>query len=130
MCGKALILIHTASRESQGRVVPEAMAARMPVVAYDVGGMHESLVHTRTGFLAPFGDVSALAGYLERLASYPHLRHQLGENGYHRVRELFTTDQTAKRVTSLIDAVLQRSNQPRFQQVHFLPGVTRSTPGP
>jgi len=44
--------------------VVEAMAARLPVIATDVGGIPELVEHDRTGILVPAGDADALASAL------------------------------------------------------------------
>lgn len=106
-CG-ADILIHTSRQESQGRVFLEAMAARLPVVAYDVGGIRESVVAGETGFLVPFGDVNGLAQSLAQLVSDAALRKQMGERGYQRVSQLFTAERTAQQVNAVIESTLRR----------------------
>ncbi len=55
-----LFLLPSAS-ESFGLVALEAMAAGVPVVASDTGGLPEVVVNGETGFLAPVGDVEAMA---------------------------------------------------------------------
>ncbi len=43
------------------------MASGVPVVASDVGGLPEVVEHGVTGFLAPVGDVDAMAEYCLQL---------------------------------------------------------------
>ncbi len=54
------------SAEGLSNAVMEAMAARLPVVATDVGGNGELLEGGR-GVLVPYGDSQALAGALDRI---------------------------------------------------------------
>ncbi len=61
------VLLLPSETESFGLVALEAMASGVPVVASDVGGLPEVVVHGKTGFLAPVGDVDAMAGYCVRL---------------------------------------------------------------
>src|SRR5262249_26066489 len=56
----------------------EAMAAGIPVVATQVGGMAEVVEDGVTGLLAPSGDDPALAGQILRLAEQPEMREQMG----------------------------------------------------
>ncbi|RJP75080.1 MAG: glycosyltransferase family 1 protein [Desulfobacteraceae bacterium] len=75
------ILVHTSPDESFGRVIVEAMAAGKPVVGFDSGGISEIIEHERCGFLAPRGDVSAIASFVIRLVREKDLRITFGEQG-------------------------------------------------
>jgi len=57
------LLLLPSETESFGLVALEAMASGVPVVASDVGGLPEVVEHGVTGFLAPVGDIDAMAGY-------------------------------------------------------------------
>ncbi len=61
------VLLLPSETESFGLVALEAMASGVPVVASDVGGLPEVVEHGVTGFLAPVGDVDAMAGYCLQL---------------------------------------------------------------
>jgi glycosyltransferase involved in cell wall biosynthesis len=101
------IFLHTSVRDAHPRSVLEAMAASLPVVAYDTDGVGETVVSGQTGYLVPPGDTVALAEALEQLVSHPQLRVQLGDQGYQRVARQFTAEQTARRIQSVIDQVLE-----------------------
>lgn len=49
------------STESFGLVALEAMASGVPVVATEVGGLPEVVIHGEAGYLAPVGDVETMA---------------------------------------------------------------------
>lgn len=55
----------------------EAMAAGVPVISTDVGGVGDLVVHGETGWLVPPNDPAALARGLERLLGDPGLRCRL-----------------------------------------------------
>jgi L-malate glycosyltransferase len=61
------VLLLPSETESFGLVALEAMASGVPVVASDVGGLPEVVVHGVTGFLAPVGDIDTMAGYCLQL---------------------------------------------------------------
>jgi len=67
----------------------EAMAAGLPVVATDVGGVAESVIDGETGLLVPPGDPGALASALDRLLADSALRLRLGAAGRERARRHF-----------------------------------------
>ena len=69
--------------------VLEAMAAGLPVVATDVGGVAEAVEDGETGLLVPATDAEALARALERLLADGELRRRLGAAGRARALSLF-----------------------------------------
>jgi glycosyltransferase involved in cell wall biosynthesis len=68
------ILILPSHTEGLGLVLLEAMSQGLPVVASDVGGIPEIVVHEVTGLLFPVGDADALAALLSRLIGDKGLR--------------------------------------------------------
>jgi glycosyltransferase involved in cell wall biosynthesis len=65
--------------EARALVVQEAMAAGAPVVASDVGGLHDLVAGT--GLLVPPADPEALAAAVDRILADPSLRDELAGNG-------------------------------------------------
>jgi len=63
LLARADLFLLPSSTESFGLVALEAMASGVPVIASDVGGIPEVVKHGETGFLAPVGDVDAMASY-------------------------------------------------------------------
>lgn len=76
--------------EAFGLVLVEAMLAKLPVVASDVGGIPECVTGEETGLLVPVDDVAALASAIQRLLADPALCAKLGEAGLTRARKLFS----------------------------------------
>lgn len=81
------ILVHTSRRESFGMVLVEAMAAGVPVVANDLGGMQEVVADGVTGYLVPPGDAATLAARIDLLLADAGLRERMGDAGRTRVIE-------------------------------------------
>lgn len=68
------------SDETWGLVVNEAMASGLPAIVSDRVGCGPDLVRPgETGAVYPLGDVSALAGEIERFATDPGLARAMGE---------------------------------------------------
>lgn len=71
----------------------EAMAAGLPIISTDVGGVGEVVEHGRTGLLAARGDDAALAEAVLRLAGDADLRRRMGRQGQERARAVFSESQ-------------------------------------
>jgi glycosyltransferase involved in cell wall biosynthesis len=78
--------------EGMGRVLLEAMAAGVPVVANRVGGIVELVIHNETGLLVEPHDVNQLADAITILARDTGLRLRMGEKGRQRVTDTFSAE--------------------------------------
>jgi glycosyltransferase involved in cell wall biosynthesis len=79
----------------------EAMALGLPVVATDVVGTRDVVVHDVTGYLVRPGDPSAMAAALEPLLADATLRSRLGEAGRQVVADRFTLAEMSRRLEAL-----------------------------
>ena len=70
---QASVLLYTSPKEGWGLSVVEANACGTLVVASDSPGLRESVLHGKTGFLVPHGDVPALAQRIDQLLADPAL---------------------------------------------------------
>ena len=70
----------------------EAMAAGVPCVATDVGGIPDVIDHEESGLLAPAGDALALSRHLARLAGDSTLRAKIASRGLRRAVDSFSDD--------------------------------------
>lgn len=72
---RASFSLMTSTTEGQSLVLLESMAAGCIPISYDIRyGPEELLVDGETGFLVPAGDLTALAGAIERFLSLPPRR--------------------------------------------------------
>lgn len=101
------VLVH-ASRtpEPFGQVIIEGMAAELPVVATEGGGVREIIENGRTGLLVPMGDPGALAQALGQLLSQPERARRLAAAGRRHVLEHFTIEQSARHSEALYERLL------------------------
>ncbi|MBI4468811.1 MAG: glycosyltransferase family 4 protein [Acidobacteria bacterium] len=99
---RALILAHASTEpEPFGRVLIEAMAAGLPVVASSGGGVAEVVVDGKTGLIVKPGDHLELAQALSRLLRDPELRRAMGEAGRARVGKVFSIHQQVRTIAGL-----------------------------
>jgi glycosyltransferase involved in cell wall biosynthesis len=73
----------------------EAMAEGLAVVATDVGGAGEQVVHGETGLLVPRGDADALGAAIVELARNPSRRIAMGRAGHARALSHFDVGRMA-----------------------------------
>jgi glycosyltransferase involved in cell wall biosynthesis len=67
--------------EGMGRVLAEAMAAKLPVVGTRVGGIPDLIKHGENGLLVPPANAAALREAIQRLLDDPVLRERMGARG-------------------------------------------------
>jgi len=97
-------------KEQFGRVLPDAMAAGVPIIGSDSGEIPN--VIGEAGLIFPEGEVAALAACLQKLMDDTALRQSLIERGYQRVQTHFTQTQIAARHLALYQKTLNYSNEP------------------
>jgi glycosyltransferase involved in cell wall biosynthesis len=90
----------------------EAMAAGVPVVSTDVGGVSDVVSHGETGWLVPAGDPAALAQGIERLLKDPELRRRLAAAARPVVLERHDVKGLIHRIDSLYVDVLAGKRNP------------------
>ncbi len=83
------ILLHPSPSESFGRVVAEALAGELPVVAARSGGVEEIILDGETGCLVPPGDPEALAEGTLMILSDPLRAQSLARRGRREVASRF-----------------------------------------
>lgn len=84
----------------------EAMAAGLPVVATDVGGVGEVVVPGQTGTLVAASDPAALAAALNHYVDDPALRQRHGSAGRARVEHRFSLPNMVSTYAALYDRLL------------------------
>ena len=80
----------------------EAMRARKPIIATDVGGNTESVRHEREALIVPPADALLLAEAIERLSNDEVLRTRLADSANRRFLQHFTTGTMIRRTADWI----------------------------
>jgi glycosyltransferase involved in cell wall biosynthesis len=89
------------SYEGQSNAVMEAMLAGVPVVATNIPGNRDLVLHEQTGYLVNVGDRAAFAQKAQMLLSDDALQRRLGEAGRHRMQTEFTVERMVERHADL-----------------------------
>jgi glycosyltransferase involved in cell wall biosynthesis len=103
------LAVLTSESESLSNVILEAMAARLPVVAFRVGGNAE-LVDDQRGVLVPAGDEEAFSAAVVRLLTAPSIRAQMGENARKFAESNFSLGRVRAKYEQLYGSLLRRKS--------------------
>lgn len=95
------VLVLPSFSEATPRVVLEAMAMELPVVATRVGGLAEMVQDGRTGLLVPAGDPHALSAAIERTLTDQAWARRAGQLGRRRVVSTFTLERHVQLMAGL-----------------------------
>ncbi len=96
----------TLIREGLPLAITEAMASGTAVVATDVGGVSEAVLHKKTGILVPPGDRNALADGILFLLRNPSFRHAMAMNGRQHCIEQYGSKTMIGKIEALYGAEL------------------------
>jgi glycosyltransferase involved in cell wall biosynthesis len=98
---RATMLVVPSIGEGLGLVAVEALLCQTPVVAFDSGGLVDTVQHDRSGLLVPPGDVPALTAALDSLLADPERARRLGEAGRMVALASFAPESVARRYAAI-----------------------------
>jgi len=101
------VCVLSSRSEGLSNAVLEYMAAGRPVVATDVGGIREAVVHGETGYLVAAGDDRALAAHVIHLLEDPDAARKLGDAGRRRAADHFSCRLLVERTVALYEEALR-----------------------
>lgn len=102
------LLLLPSEKESFGLVALEAMACGVPTVGSIAGGIPELITHGETGYLAPIGDVDAMAEHCLTLLTQPEQMKRFREACLQRAKNDFSSERMMETYESIYYRVLQR----------------------
>ncbi|OGY78434.1 MAG: hypothetical protein A3B74_01910 [Candidatus Kerfeldbacteria bacterium RIFCSPHIGHO2_02_FULL_42_14] len=97
-----VLILPSVKRESFGIIVLEALCAKVPVIASDIGGVPEIIEHNKTGYLVHPGNVEALVEQI--LFTYHHYTDALesARRGSAKVAAQFSLETMLSRFSILL----------------------------
>jgi glycosyltransferase involved in cell wall biosynthesis len=98
-----LLLVPSTVPEATPRVILEAFAAGVPVLASACGGIPELIRRNHTGFLIESPAPEALARQIRDLAAQPELRDTVAAKAHRAWREHYTLAEYQRRILSIME---------------------------
>lgn len=86
------ILVHTSLREGLARVLPQAMAAQIPVISFDIDGAKDIIDNNISGFLVKPKDTVDLKNKIIQLLNSIELKDKFIQNGLKKIDPYFRHD--------------------------------------
>lgn len=95
------VVVHTSIREGIARVIPQAYAVGIPVVALNLDGAPEVIEGGRTGFLVAPGAEAAVAEAVDVLLGSAPLRQEMAQRGHEIVLQKFPVEVMVARIDEI-----------------------------
>lgn len=99
------VVFNLSDSESFSRVTLDALFFGVPVIATDVGGTREMVLHERTGLLAPPKDVDAIYTLFKQLILDDDLRCRLSAASVEFSRREFTTERVVNTIRNVYEEI-------------------------
>lgn len=96
------LLVLSSDNEGMARVLAEAAASGLPVVATDVSGTRTAVEDGRTGLVVPPGDPAALAAAITVLLADPVRRQTMGRQARELAERRFDADRMLAETTAVL----------------------------
>ena len=115
MCSSTVLLAPSVTNPISGDkegtpvVIQEAMAAGLPIVAFDHAGIGELIEHGVSGLLSREYDMENLQRNVSNLLLDENLRTSLAHNAFHRLRSLEVIEMNAKILNKTIEKHLLKN---------------------
>jgi glycosyltransferase involved in cell wall biosynthesis len=104
--GASDVFLLTSRNEGTPVALIESLAAGVPGVSTDVGGIRDVIDSDRVGLLAPFGDAALLADHVGALLADPDRRRRMGDEGRRSITARYTLDRLVDDVEQLYRELL------------------------
>jgi len=103
------VFVLSSNWEGNPLAVMEAMAAGLPVVATQVGGVPELVESGKQGFLVPAGDRLRFAGAMKMLLEDQEMRRTMGRAAQSRAMREFRVERMVENYANLYREMVQKS---------------------
>jgi glycosyltransferase involved in cell wall biosynthesis len=100
------MMVHPSHVEGIPQSIMGGMAAGLPIVASDVGGVGEVIEHGRTGLLVKENDVDAFARSVLDLLAYPQRMSDLGRAARRAIETELSTEVAVRKVENVYREIM------------------------
>ncbi|MCK4513518.1 glycosyltransferase, partial [bacterium] len=100
------VFVLSSLSEGSPNAVLEAMAAGLPVIATDVGGLPDIVIDGESGILVPPGDWEALEKAITELLADPERAAAMGRMGLANAADKHDIEKVVRRVEGIMDRLL------------------------
>ena len=107
------VFVLPSHREGMPRSIIEAMSCGKPVVATDIRGCREEVIHEVTGLLVPIQNPGALADAMVRILSDPELSYRMGLQARQRAETLFNEQDVLVRQLRAYKTLVEKHLDPK-----------------
>ena len=101
------VMALTSRNEGSPVALIEAMAAGVPVVSTDVGGVADVVEHGVSGLLAPMDDAAAVARHVVTLLADPAMRRTMGQHGRTKVAATYDAGRLVTDIETLYEDLIR-----------------------
>ncbi|HUT04552.1 MAG TPA: glycosyltransferase [bacterium] len=102
------VFCSSSNSEGLANAIQESMAAGVPVVATEVGGIRELIDDGENGFIVPSGDVDAMIEKVKLLLDSAELRRKIGMAGREKMMREFTVEKMVDTLQNVYIEMLKR----------------------
>jgi glycosyltransferase involved in cell wall biosynthesis len=100
------ILVLPSYNEGLPYVIIEALAAGLPIVASDVGGIPEVVINSENGYIIKPGDQESLAKYILKIKNDPNLYKRIVKNNSLKAKEKYDFHVFITNLTKIYDRLI------------------------
>lgn len=111
------VAVYPSLYEPFGIVALEAMAARVPVVVTDVGGLREVVDHGVAGLTAWSDNPDSLAWGISQILNNPYTAKMMVENAYQKVTDVFNWNHIAEQTAEVYERVWSEFEKSDWREV-------------
>lgn len=105
------IFVFPTWRDQFGLVIGEAMAAGLPVVTRNVGGIPNLVKDGHNGFLMPYDSTEEeWAEKIQYLIDHPEERKRMGNNSRKMAEEMFDMNKFSEKIRKIVECVIEEEN--------------------